>query len=107
LSIKFPDLQVLFPRSHDGSRLEQAGQKHPEAVQAQLGSQAGAELAARRSQVAGTEQKQHARIDQRDSGGRRRPPQQHQSQTEQEKKDGNEGKLTAREGLGRKIDIRI
>ena len=107
MSIKFPDLQVLFPRSHDASRMEQAGQKHPETAQVQLGFQAGQELAARRSQVAGTEKKQHGRIGERDDRGRRQLPEQHQGRAGQEEKDEEESKLAARRGLGRRIDIRI
>ena len=90
--------------------MEQAGQKHPETAQVQLGFQAGQELAARRSQVAGTEQKQHGRIGERDDRGRRHLPEHHQGKAQgkagQEQKE-EEGKLAPQRGLGRKIDIRI
>ncbi|NLA58963.1 MAG: hypothetical protein GX855_08715 [Firmicutes bacterium] len=107
MSIKFPDLQVLLPRSHDTSRLEQAGQKHSEITQAQLGSQAGQELAARRSQVAGAEKKQYARIGQREDRGRRQLSEQQQGKAGEEEKKDEEAKPAVQRGLGRRIDIRI
>ena len=106
MSIKFPDLQVLFPRSHDTSRMEQAGQKHSEIVQAQLGSPSGQELTVRRNQVNAAEKKQYGRVEERDSKGRRHPPDQHQGRGNSEERQKNSSRSGQR-GLGSRIDIRI
>jgi len=39
LSIKFPDLQVLFPRAHETSRAEQLNQRQADMSQAQAAAQ--------------------------------------------------------------------
>jgi hypothetical protein len=105
LSIKFPDLQVLFPRAHDSSRAEQHSQRQVEISQAQVAAQTGEETTVRRRQVAGTEKQRGGRIDEKDARGRRQLTQQ---DNERERKSSDDDSNDVPQGdLGRKIDIRI
>ena len=104
MSIKFPDLQVLFPRAHDTSRVEQQTQRQVENSQAQIAAQTVDETIIKRRQVASTEKQRHGRVDERDARGRRQMAQQHSEKEQKASDDSNE---MLQSELGQKIDIRI
>ena len=104
MSIKFPDLQVLFPRAHDTSRVEQQTQRQVEISQAQIAAQTVDETITKRRQVASTEKQRHGRVDERDARGRRQSTQQHSEKEQKASEDSNE---MLQSELGQKIDIRI
>lgn len=104
LSIKFPDLQVLFPRAHDTSRAEQLNQKQADISQAQVAAAVGEETIIKRRQVTHTEKQTHGRIGERETKDHRQPE---NKEKKEEKELADEDKAIAQGNLGQRIDIRI
>lgn len=79
-------------------------QRQADITQAQMATQAGDEVIAKRRQVVAAEKQTYGRIGEREAGGRERS---FQSGDEKPQDQSDEGKTDVPTNLGRKIDIRI
>lgn len=105
MSIKFPDLQVLLPRTEDASRLQQQQQRGGELMQAQAESVAAAETLQRRRQVSKVQEKDTIRVGQENEKEKRQQHSHEERQSEQNHLPGASRPPVS--GLGQKIDIKI